>query len=270
MSTTQEQQGGAGYLADTHTGLPIPGSDTFASFDEERVSRKRQLAATLRLFGRYGFGEGVSGHVSVRDPEYPELFWVNPFGVSFRLVRVSDLICVDESGTVIEGARPVNPSAFVIHSAIHTMRADAEAAAHAHTTHSRALAAVGRSLEPLDQESASFYGEQVLYDDYRGPSIQREQGRDIADKLAGARAALLRHHGLITVGRTLAEAVHRFVTYDGCAQVQLLAMAAGELIPMTEEQALAARDGFGDAELARFSFELLYEEITSAEPDLLG
>jgi ribulose-5-phosphate 4-epimerase/fuculose-1-phosphate aldolase len=259
-----------GYLADTHTGLPMPRPPVFDDPAEERRHRKRRLAAALRLFGKYGFGEGISGHISVRDPEHRDRFWVNPFGVSFKLVTVGDLICVDENGTVVEGRHPVNPSAFVIHAAIHGGRADAEAAAHAHTAHSRALGALGTLLEPLDQESAAFYRDQVLYDDYRGPSVAREQGLDIAAKLGPARAVLLRHHGLITVGDTLESAVHWFFTYDSCAQVQLLAAAAGPLHPMSHEQAVAAQDGFGDSQLAWFSFQLLYDEIVAEQPDLLA
>ncbi|WP_431877001.1 class II aldolase/adducin family protein [Amycolatopsis sacchari] len=257
------------YLADTHTGLPIPAAPTFDTVDGERRHRKQRLAAALRLFGKYGFGEGISGHVSVRDPEHHDRFWVNPFGISFSRVRVRDLICVDAGGTVVEGTHRVNPSAFVIHSRIHEHCPGAEAAAHAHTVHSRALGALGRTLEPLDQESASFYRDQVLFDGYEGPSISVEQGRQIADALGGRRAILLRHHGLITVGGTLEEAVHRFFTYDGCAQVQLLASAAGRPKPMSEEQALAAKDGFGDSQLAWASFQLLYDEITAEQPELL-
>lgn len=258
-----------GYLADTHTGLPMPAPPVHATPAEERRYRKRRLAAALRLFGKCGFGEGISGHISVRDPEWPGRFWVNPFGVSFKLVTVGDLICVDEQGQVVRGRHPVNPSAFVIHSAIHSLRADAEAAAHAHTVNSRALGSLRRVLEPLDQESAAFYDNQVLYADYEGPSISVDQGRDIATRLGDKRAALLVHHGLVTVGGSLDEAVHWFLTFDSCAEMQLLAYAAGHPRAFSREQALAARNGFGDAQLGWFSFQLLYEEIIREQPDLL-
>lgn len=265
--TTVEDKAPA-YLADTHTGLPMP-ARAERTTEEERRHRKQRLTAALRLFGKYGFGEGISGHISVRDPEFDDRFWVNPFGVSFNLVRVRDLICVDSAGTVVDGVHKVNPSAFVIHSKIHELNPAAEAAAHAHTAHSRAMGALGRLLEPLDQESAAFYQDQVLYDDYRGPSIAVEQGLDIAEKLGDRRAILLRHHGLITVGGSIEEAVHWFFTYDSCAQVQLLAAAAGTPARMSHEQAVAAKDGFGDRQLGWFSFQLLYDEITAEHPELL-
>lgn len=223
----------------------------------------------MRLFGKYGFGEGISGHISVRDPEHPDQFWVNPFGVSFNRVTVRDLICVDSTGRVVQGRHPVNPSAFVIHWKIHELRPDATAIAHAHSAHSRALGSLGRLLEPIDQESAAFYGDQTLYTDYEGPSITVEQGRDIAEKLGDTRAMLLRHHGLITLGTSLGEAVHWFFTFDGCAQVQLLASAAGTPQVMSHSQATAAKGGFGDPQLGEFSFRLLYDEITHEQPDLL-
>jgi ribulose-5-phosphate 4-epimerase/fuculose-1-phosphate aldolase len=258
-----------GYLADTRTGLPIPSEPVFGSADDERRHRKQRLAAALRLFGKLGYGEGISGHISVRDPEDPDRFWVNPFGVSFKQVKVRDLICVDAAGNVVAGRHRVNPSAFAIHSQIHTLRPDATAAAHGHTVHSRALGALGRLLEPVDQESAAFLDNQVLYDRYDGPSVALQQGRDIAEALGERRAILLRHHGLITVGGSVDEAVHWFVTYDGCAQVQLLAAAAGVVGRMTNEQARAARDGFGDPQLGWFSFQVLWDEIVQEQPDLL-
>ncbi|MBK0868352.1 MULTISPECIES: class II aldolase/adducin family protein [unclassified Saccharopolyspora] len=260
----QEQQ----HLADTRTGLPLPGGPVFDSAQDERRDRKRRLVAAIRLFGKYEYGEGISGHLSVRDPEHPEHFWANPFGVSFQQVKVRDLVRVDAAGNVVEGMHKINPSAFVIHSKIHELCPDAVAAAHAHTESSRALGALGRLLEPLDQESAAFYQDQVLYDAYEGPSITIDQGRDIAEKLGGSRAILLRHHGLITVGASLDEAVHRFVTFDGCARVQLLAAAAGQPLPMTHEQAVSAKAGFGDSQLGWFSFQLLYDEITAEQPDM--
>ncbi|HTZ45036.1 MAG TPA: class II aldolase/adducin family protein [Jatrophihabitans sp.] len=268
MTTTHPAE--QAFLADTHTGLPLPSAPVFATHAEERAHRKLRLTAALRIFGKQGFGEGISGHISVRDPEHRDRFWVNPFGVSFNLVTVEDLICVDSDGVVVEGRHRVNPSAFVIHSAIHEQHPNAEAAAHAHTVNSRALGALERLLDPLDQESAAFYRDQVLYTDYEGPSVTVAQGADIARQLGDAKAILLKHHGLITVGATLEESIHWFLTFDSCAEVQLAALAAGTPVPMSERQALSAKDGFGDRQLAWFSFQLHYDELAAEHPELFA
>src|SRR6187551_3763744 len=105
---------------------PMP---TFATVEEERLHRKQRLAGALRIFGRLGFGEGVAGHITVRDPEFPDLFWVNPFGYSFRHIKSSDLILLNHSGEVVYGDYHVNRAAFVLHSAIHEARPDVVAAA---------------------------------------------------------------------------------------------------------------------------------------------
>ena len=88
---------------------------SFATIAEERLHRKQRLAASYRLFARFGFDEGVAGHITARDPEHTDRFWVNPFGKYFGAVRASDLVLVDHSGEVVEGNGPVNRAAFAIH-----------------------------------------------------------------------------------------------------------------------------------------------------------
>src|SRR5690606_23832776 len=114
---------------DVQLELPAP----FETVEDERTHRKAKLAGALRIFGRFGFGEGVAGHITVRDPEFPDHFWVNPFGMSFRHIRASDLILVNHAGEVVYGAQPVNRAAFVLHAAVHEARPDVISAAHAHS-----------------------------------------------------------------------------------------------------------------------------------------
>src|SRR5580693_9581567 len=91
----------------------------FDSPEEERTYRKQRLAAAFRLFSMFGFDEGVAGHITARDPERLDHFWVNPFAMHFGHIRVSDLILVNDRGDVVEGERPVNTAAFAIHSQVH-------------------------------------------------------------------------------------------------------------------------------------------------------
>src|SRR6059058_2188786 len=92
---------------------------TFDSVEDARLHRKQRLAAAFRLFSRFGFDEGVAGHITARDPERLDHFWVNPFAVNFKQIRVKDLILVNDKGEVVEGDFPVNTAAFVIHSQVH-------------------------------------------------------------------------------------------------------------------------------------------------------
>jgi ribulose-5-phosphate 4-epimerase/fuculose-1-phosphate aldolase len=120
-------------MAETMSYLP-----TFETVEEERLHRKQHLAASFRLFGRFGFDEGVAGHITARDPEHLDHFWVNPFGMNFSMIKVSDLILVNHEGTVVEGDALVNGAAFAIHSQIHAARPDVIAAAHSHSVHGKA------------------------------------------------------------------------------------------------------------------------------------
>src|SRR5688572_31676701 len=118
--------------------LPVP--PTFAKVGEERLHRKQRLAAAFRLFAHFGYEEGVAGHITARDPELADHFWVNPFGMNFKHIRVRDLILVDHNGKVVEGTWPVNQAAFAIHSAIHAARPDVVAAAHSHSVYGKSFA----------------------------------------------------------------------------------------------------------------------------------
>jgi ribulose-5-phosphate 4-epimerase/fuculose-1-phosphate aldolase len=249
--------------------LAIPEPPVFTSVVEERRHRKQRLAAALRIFGRLGYDEGVAGHITVRDPEHPEQFWVNPFGVSFGRISVKDLILVDQTGEVIEGSRAVNRGAFVIHSAIHDLRPDVVAAAHAHSIHGRALAALGATLKPVVQEACAFFEDQAVYADYNGLALEEDEGRRMGEALGGNRAVVLQNHGVITVGASVEEAAYWFISFDRAAQVQLLAEAAGRPAYMDDAAARLAHRQFGYPQLARFSFEVLWDDILHTQPDLL-
>ncbi len=139
-----------------------------ATFEEERLHRKQRLAATFRLFSRYGFDQGLAGHVTVRDPEFPERFWINPLSKHFSQIKVSDLQLVDHDGNILIGDKPINQAGFVIHSAIHAAHPEVIAAAHTHSTYGKAWSALGRLLDPLTQDSCAFYEDHVLFDPFSG------------------------------------------------------------------------------------------------------
>ncbi|WP_374991263.1 class II aldolase/adducin family protein [Streptomyces sp. LHD-70] len=258
-----------------HLGLgPVPPGframlpPEFDSVAEERLHRKQELAAAFRLFGKFGFSEGVAGHITARDPEHPHWFWVNPFGMSFSQIRVSDLVLVDHDGNVVEGDHPVNRAAFCIHSEVHKARPDAVAAAHAHSLHGKAFATLRRPLDPLTQDACAFYEDQGLYEDFRGVVNDTEEGRRIGAALGPHKAVILANHGLLTVGRSVAEAAWWFITMERSCQAQLLAMAAGDPQHIDRETALQVREQIGTPLSGWFQLRPLWDQITAEQPDL--
>ena len=241
---------------------------TFDNVEDERRHRKERLAAALRIFGKFGFEEGVAGHITARDPELTDHFWVNPFGMSFRHIRVSDLILVNHEGQVVQGRYPVNAAAFAIHSQIHQARPDVVAAAHSHSVHGRALSALGQLLEPITQDVCAFYQDHALFDDYTGVVTDLEEGKRIAAALAGNKAVVLRNHGLLTVGTSVDAAAWWFITMERSAQVQLLAKAAGQVVHIEPESAALTHSQIGNDLAGWVNYQPLYEQIVREQPDL--
>mgnify|MGYP001823210937 CR=1 FL=1 len=238
--------------------------------EELRQDRKNKLAAALRLFGKFGFDEGVAGHITVRDPERTDHFWVNPMGRSFKQMRVSDLLLVSHTGEVVEGEGLLNGAAFTIHSQIHMANPKVIAAAHSHSVYGKAFSALGRTLEPLTQDACAFYEDHVLFDDFSGVVLDNSEGERIAAALGDRKAAILQNHGLLTVGETIDAAAWWYITMERSCQAQLLAQAAGEPQAIPHEVALHTRETVGSALAGWFSFQPLYDVITEEQPELLS
>ncbi|WP_193200070.1 class II aldolase/adducin family protein [Nostoc sp. MG11] len=246
-----------------------PQPPVFERVEDERLYRKQHLAAAFRLFGRFGFSEGTAGHITARDPEFTDHFWVNPFGKYFGQIRVSDLILVDSHGEVVKGNAPVNRAAFAIHSQIHEARPDIVAAAHAHSLYGKSWSSLGRLLDPLTQDACIFYQDHDLFDDYRGVVLAPSEGRRIAEVLGDKKAVILRNHGFLTAGPTVDAAAWWYISFERSAQAQLLAEAAGKPVPIDHEIATLTHSQVGTDSGGWFSFQPLYERIVEEEPDLL-
>jgi ribulose-5-phosphate 4-epimerase/fuculose-1-phosphate aldolase len=242
---------------------------TFDSVEDDRLHRKTRLAGALRLFGRFGFSEGVAGHITVRDPEFPDHFWVNPFGMSFRHIRQSDLILVNHEGEVVFGDHAVNRAAFVIHSAIHQARPDIDAAAHAHSPYGKSFSSLGIPLAPITQDACIFYEDHTVIAEQGGAVVfDVDAGKELASKFPSGKAAIHRNHGLFTVGQTVDEAAFWFISMERSCQAQLLAMAAGDPIEINHEYATYTREHTAFPWAGWFSFQPLWDEISRTEPDL--
>lgn len=165
----------------------------------------------------------MAGHITARDPEFTDTFWVNPFGVHFSQVCVSNLIRCDHHGEVVEGHHPVNRAAFAIHSNVHSARPDANAAAHSHSTWGRTWSTLGRKLAPLTQDVCAFYNDHARYDDFGDVVVELDEGARIARALGSQKAVILQNHGLLTVSQTVRQAAWWFITMERSCQVQLMA-----------------------------------------------
>ena len=245
---------------------------TFDTVEQKRFYLKKVLAGAYRIFGKFGFSEGVAGHITCRDPEYPHCFWVNPFGVSFKQLKMSDLILVNEEGKIVAGKHTnLNQAAFAIHAAIHKARPDVIAAAHSHSLYGKTWSTFGKLLDPLTQDSCIFYEDHGLYSEYTGVVLDTSEGDQIGLALQDKKAVILQNHGLLTVGHSIEECIFWFVTMERTCQSQILAESTGIPIkPIKHETALSTRNyevGFPLA--GYFSFQPMWQDIVQEQPDFM-
>ena len=261
-------------LSDSHPGTARqrragsgPAPPKFATVEEERLHRKQRLAGALRLFGRFGFSEGVAGHITARDPELTDHFWVNPFGMSFRHVRVSDLILVSHTGEVVEGDRPVNPAAFAIHSAVHAARPDVIAAAHAHSIYGKAWSALGRPLDPITQDACVFYEDHTVCEEGGGAIVLEEAAaKALAAALGPHKATIHRNHGLSPSGTRSTRRPGGSSPWSAPARPSCWPRRPGHRCSSTTRGRVPRDNSAGHA-AGWFSFQPLWDEISRSEPD---
>src|SRR5258708_10682628 len=149
-----------------------------------------------------------------------------------------ELMLVNAKGEVVEGKHPLNGAAFAIHSNVHHARPDVIGAAHSHSLHGKAWSSLGRLLDPITQDACAFFEDHAVFDDFTGVVYDTSEGERIARTLGPRKAAILRNHGLLTVGESVDEAGWWFITMDRSCQAQLLAEAAGKPIPIYPETPL--------------------------------
>ncbi|WP_052214658.1 class II aldolase/adducin family protein [Belnapia sp. F-4-1] len=202
---------------------------------------REELAAAYRLIALFGMTDLVFTHLSVRIPGPGHRFLVNPYGLLFEEITASSLVVVDAEGQPAQRTDwPVNPAGFVIHSAVHLGREDAQCVMHTHTLAGMAVAAQQGALLPLNQISMEFDG-RVAFHDYEGVAAddnlsERERlVRDLGDKPC----MILRHHGLLTVGRTVREAFYWMWYLEQSCRIQLAAQASGVPLALPSAETVA-------------------------------
>jgi ribulose-5-phosphate 4-epimerase/fuculose-1-phosphate aldolase len=253
-------------------GLHFPRPPVFATASEERTHRKQRLAAVCRVFASLGYDYGFAGHVTVRDPESPDLFWTNPFAMDFGRVKVSDLLLVDHDGQVVEGDWAVNRAGFVLHAAIHAANPDILASCHAHTINGMAWAALGRRLDPITQTACGFCesGQALITEDAGAVVVDTDAGSRVAQAFGEAKIAIHQNHGLFSVGRdSVDEAAWWFIAAERACEIQLKAEATGTPLKMIPPaSARHSREHLATPQMAWLHFQPIYDRISRTDSDL--
>ena len=187
------------------------------------------LAACYRLVAAYGWTDLIYTHISARVPGPEHHFLINPYGLLFEEITASSLVKVDQNcQAVIDTPFPVNPAGFVIHSAIHAARADAGCVLHTHTRAGVAVSAQACGILPISQQ-ATYVLASLAYHDYEGVALRDDEKPRLQADLGEANYLMLRNHGLLTVGKTIADAFLAMYTFENTCRIQIDAQAGGEL-----------------------------------------
>ncbi len=190
------------------------------------------LAAAYRLVALFKWDDLVFTHISARVPGTENEFLINPYGLLFEEITASSLIKVDQQGNKLEDSPfPVNPAGFTIHSAVHAARHDIECVLHTHTLNGVAVSAQKCGVLPISQQSI-FVLSSLGYHDYEGVALRDDEKPRLVRDLGHKNFLMLRNHGLLTVGRTVADAFLAMYQFEAVCAIQVRAQAGGELIPV--------------------------------------
>lgn len=258
--------------------LPLPPVPPDPNHIPTEREVREDLAAAYRLIAHFGMTDLVFTHLSARLPgakgEASHRFLVNPYGMLFEEITASSLVVVDAEGEPAqETAWPVNPAGFVIHSAVHREREDAMCVMHTHTLAGMAVAAQQGALLPLNQISMEFEGRVALHD-YEGIAAddnlsERERlVRDLGDKPC----MILRHHGLLTVGQTVAEAFYWMYYLEQACRIQLTAQSSGAALALPSTQTVQrTRNQFGTGPTKGWlPWQALRRKLDREQPDYVN
>ncbi len=248
--------------------LPDDDEPTFASAPELRLHRRKQTAIGYRILGSYGWGSTGDGHISARDPERHDHFWMSRYGVPFNQVTLDDIVLVDPDGHVVDAPggldTGINTAGYNIHWPLHEARPDVISACHTHTPYGTPFSAQHELLRPITQESCSFFENHSLYEGEELEVISTDAGKRIASALGANRALILCNHGLLTTGASVAEAVGWFILMERVAESHIKAAANAKPISDSGARIVAETNGKRSAGWHPFQF-LARRVITEAD-----
>ena len=216
-----------------HEKLSIP--EVRSRVSPEEWALRTDLAAAYRLVAHFGWSDLVFTHISARVPGSDHHFLINPYGLLFDEITASSLVKVDLQGAkVMDSPYPVNPAGFVIHSAVHAAREDAQCVLHVHSANGIAVSVQKGGLLPVSQQSI-FVHSSLGYHDYEGVALLDDEKPRLVRDLGHNTFLMLRNHGLLTVGTSVAEAFLAMYLFESACNIQLRAQSGGgELIPIPQ------------------------------------
>lgn len=208
-------------------------------FSQEEWDARVKLAAAYRIFAHLGWDELIYNHISLRVPGPEQHFLINPFGLHYSEVTASNLVKVDIDGNIIGHSDwPINPAGFTFHGAIHATVPDAHCVMHVHTTPTLAVCCLEQGLSYTNFYAAQLWG-QVAYHDFEGITVHREEGSRILASAGEQPVLLLRNHGPVVLGRTLAQAFNLMWLVNRACEVQVASQGLGALraipVPVLEK-----------------------------------
>lgn len=213
---------------------PLPVMDVKDQVSAEEWQTRVDLAACYRLIAMYRWDDVVFTHVSAKIPG-TEHFLINPYGLMFEEMTASNLVKIDLQGNkLMDTPYDINPAGFTIHSAVHEVRHDAACVLHTHTAAGVGVSAQKEGILPISQQSI-FVLSNLSYHDYEGVALNEDEKARLQADLGKANAMVLRNHGLMTCGKSVAEAFLGMYTLQRCCEIQIAAQAGGsELIPIPQ------------------------------------
>lgn len=240
-----------------------------APITEAERKARIELAACYRIFDMLGWTEMIFNHITLRVPGSEPRFLINPFGLHYREVKASNLVLIDLEGNVLRDTGwPVNRAGFVIHSAIHGSLPDAHCVMHTHTTNGVAVSCLKDGLSSDNFYGAMLHG-RVAYHDLEGVTVDTAERERIVRDLGDKHVMILRNHGLLSWGRTVAEAYLRLWTLQRACDVQVAAgQAGGERIRLSPQviQRMLAESGPGETRTCEDVFAALVRRVDARDP----
>ncbi len=218
------------------------------TYSDAEWQARVDLAAAYRLTAHFGMTALINNHITSRVPGTDDQFLINEYGLGYDEVTASNLVKIDLDGNVLEeGEHWINIAGYVIHSAVHAARHDVKCVMHTHTPYGMAVSALEEGLLPLQQDTYRFH-ERVSYHEFEGVALDADERERLVTDLGSTNAMVLRNHGLLTLGSSVAEAWITMWELERACQIQVLAQSTGQAIRQAPLASIEKTVGFFDGD----------------------